>query len=212
MIWESGPWKDDLLANARLLKKAGARRRTARRSFDIERAIFLSAYIMRKLWEARKLSTAWEMRKIPCILHPPKSRVPDCLNWHRIDELYKLEIEKMEALTALDFCHRTIHSYIFIIVEGPRKSISGIFFTSDHSKLRGLWFVSLADVLLLLKETGRDYPSSSRMVRHPKTEEWIVWAGHGEPPKEWTDAESEMIGKSVSKFETGVGKSGRLKG
>ncbi len=194
MIWESGPWKNELLANARLLEQyAKSKRRSERRSFRIERSIFLSAYIMRKLWEAGKLSSAWEKREVPCIVHPPKTRTPDRLSWHRVDEHYRLDISKSESMTAIELCHRLIHSYVFMEMEGAGKTIAGFFFASDQTKNRGLWFVALVDVLTLLTETGRDYPSSSHMVRHPKTSEWIVWAGHGEPSSERTKAAEAMV-------------------
>jgi hypothetical protein len=193
MIWESGPWKDELLANARVLEQyANSTRRSGRRSFRIERAVFLSAYVMRKLWESGKLSSSWQRRKVFCIFHPPKTRKPDRLSWHRIDEHYRLDISKSDSVTAIEFCHRLIHSYVFIEVEGPGKTVVGFFFASDQTKNRGLWFVALVDLLALLKETGRDYPSSSRMVRHPKTSEWVVWAGHGEPPSEWSKMADAM--------------------
>jgi hypothetical protein len=81
MIWESGPWKNELLANARLLEQyAKSKRRSERRSFGVERTIFLSTYVMRKLWESGKLSSSWEKRKVPCIFHPPKARTPDRLS------------------------------------------------------------------------------------------------------------------------------------
>ncbi|SRR5260370_13138273 len=193
MIWESGPWKNELLANARLLEQyAKSKRRSERRSFCIERAIFLSAYVMRKLWESGKLSSSWEKRKVSCIFHPPKTRKPDRLSWHRIGEHYRLDTSKPDSLTAIEFCHRLIHSYVFMEVEGPGKIIAGFFFASDQTKSRGLWFVKFIDVLTLLKETGRDYPSSSHMVRHPKTNEWRVWAGDGEPPSEWKKTAEAM--------------------
>jgi hypothetical protein len=188
MIWESKGWKDELLANARSIETLRFKRRSERRSFLLERAVFISVYVMRKLWEARKLSTSWEGRQIPCIFHPLKRREPDRLNWHRIDEHFNLNISKPNALTAIEFCHRLIHSYVFVEVEGAKQSIIGFYFASDQTKRRGLWFVDIRDLLDLLRETGRDYPSSAHMVRHPKTGEWIVWTGHGDPPANWANA------------------------
>jgi hypothetical protein len=147
---------------------------------------------MRKLWEAGKLSTSWETTKIPCVVHPPKGRAPDLLNWHRIDEHFNLDASRSDSLTAIELCHRLIHSYVFMEVEGPKKTIAGIFFASDQTKRRGLWFVELKDVLDLLRATSHDYPSSSRMVRHPKTGEWVAWAGHGDPPFDWTKMADSM--------------------
>ena len=83
----------------------------------------------------------------------------DRLNWHRIDEFYDLEKPKNASLTALELCNRLIHSFIFVPDEGPRRTIAGFFLASDQSRHRGLWYLELAELLALLTETGRDYPS-----------------------------------------------------
>jgi hypothetical protein len=188
MIWESKPWKDELLAAARFLKRCHLRRRSARRDFEIERAVFTSAYVMRKLWESGKLSSAWRKRSSKCVFYKANGRLVDRLNWHRIDEFYDLENSKNVSLSALDLCNRLVHSFVFVPDEGERRTIAGFFFASDQSRHEGLWYLQLAELLALLKETGRDYPSSAHMVRHPETNDWIVWAGHGDPPNEWTMA------------------------
>ncbi len=202
MIWDSKGWKDELLSNARAIEAIRFKRRSERRSFLLERAMFLSAYIMRKLWEARKLSTAWEDRRVPCIVHPLKKREPDRLNWHRIDEHFNLESPKADFLTALELCHRLIHSYVFVEVEGVRQSISGFYFASDQTKRRGLWFVAIDDMLDLIREAGRDFPSSAHMVRDPKTGEWTVWAGHGDPPREWSERARVLAGEYAIRLKT----------
>jgi hypothetical protein len=188
MIWESKPWKDELLATARFLKRGHLKRRSARRDFEIERAVFTSAYVMRKLWQSGKLSTTWKKRSSKCIFFKTNGELVDQLNWHRIDEFYDLERPKNVSLSALELCNRLIHSFVFVPDEGPRRSIAGFFLASDQSRHHGLWYLELSELLALLTETGRDYPSSVHMVRHPKTDDWVVWAGHGDPPNEWTMA------------------------
>jgi hypothetical protein len=168
MIAESKPWKDELLANARtLMRCTHSKRRSERRSLAVERAIFISAYIMRKLWEAEKLSSSWKDRKVRCTIHALKDQAPDFLNWHRIEEHYDLGASKSDWLTAIEFCHRLIHSYVFVECEARNKTVRGVFFASDQTKNRGLWFVKISDVVKLLQQTGRDYPASAEWVRHP---------------------------------------------
>jgi hypothetical protein len=188
VIWESKPWKDDLLANARLLKRLQPKRRSARWEYEIERVVFISVYAMRKLWEAGKHSSAWQNRLSPCSLHKPKGKHVDRLNWHRLGELYHLENSENVSLTAIELCNRLIHSFVFVVVSGPRRTIDGFFFTSDQTRHRGLWFIEFSEILALLTETGRDYPSSGHMVRDPRTNDWVQWSGHGDPPNEWTKA------------------------
>lgn len=200
MIWESGPWKRELLASARALDGIRKKRRSESRSFQFERSIFLCAYIMRKLSESQKLSSSWDERVIPCIFHPLKGRRPDFLNWHRIEELFDLDVSEARGVSARDLCNRIIHSFVFMEVAASRVGLVGFFFTSDKARRQGLWYVELEVFLKLVRDTGRDYPSSSHMVRDPKTDEWVVWKGHGHPPSEWTRAADLMANESAAKI------------
>ena len=56
MIWESYPWKNQLIADAAIIKRwASKTQHTQRRSMLIERKVFLAAYIIRKLDDDYKL-------------------------------------------------------------------------------------------------------------------------------------------------------------
>ncbi len=200
MIWDSKPWKDELLASARSLKAIQTRRRSDTRSYRFERTIFVCAYIMRKLSEAEKISTEWKVKKVPCIFYRLRGRPPDLMNWHQIERHFDLDTPESNSLTALDLCHRIIHSFVFVEVCAPKKGIVGFFFASDQTKRRGIWFVEVKDFRILLRETGHEYPSSSRMVRHPKTGEWVVWAGHGSPPSEWDKMADSMALEYASRL------------
>jgi hypothetical protein len=70
MIWESGPWKDVLLADAGLLERWAVKTKvTSRRSLLIERKVFLAAYTIRKHWEAQKLSTSFRDLSFRCLTY-----------------------------------------------------------------------------------------------------------------------------------------------
>ena len=200
MIWESSPWKKELRFNARSLIKWSKRRRSKSRSFQIERLVFLSACIMRKLWEARKLSTAWGDQQVSTISHPAKGKRSDRLNWHKIDKHYHLDRPNETSLNAIELCNRISHSYVFVESSEKPKSVAGFFFASDKTKRHALWYVALDDFAKLLKETGRDYPTSSHWVRHSETGEWIDWSGHGSPPEEWTKFAEAMAKQHVAKL------------
>jgi hypothetical protein len=185
MIWESHYWKDELLSNAKLLERLSrTKRRSEFVSFKIERAVFVSAFIIRKLWEAQKLSSSWQAVAVRCSAFKRKERVPDLMNWHQVERFYRLDSPKSERMTALELCNRIIHSFIFVENEKEDGALSGFFFASDHTKARGLWFVSWEELVRIFSEAGNNYPSRSHMVRHGETGEWVVWSGHGDPPRE----------------------------
>jgi hypothetical protein len=88
MIWESGPWKDALLADADLLDRwANKPKATERRSLLIERKIFLAAYSIRKLLEALKLSSNFSDRSFRCFTYPAISNRITHMNSHRLADL-----------------------------------------------------------------------------------------------------------------------------
>ena len=95
-------------------------RRSARRDFEIERIVFTSAYVMRKLWESGKLSNTWETRLSKCVFYKANGQLVDRLNWHRIDEFYELERPKNVSLTAFELCNRLIHSFVLF----PMKDLA----------------------------------------------------------------------------------------
>ena len=66
MIGESWPWCEELLHVAqRLVARRTQRRWTERTAFLLERDIMVSAYTIRKLCEALKLSTAFKAQDVP---------------------------------------------------------------------------------------------------------------------------------------------------
>jgi hypothetical protein len=97
MIYESAPWKDKLLGAAKRLRELMLPTRTPlRRCFAIEQVFFLSAFGMRKLWEAHKLSSSWGQRLVSCRTFALRAQTPTVLSWHKIDEYYDLGSQPTE--------------------------------------------------------------------------------------------------------------------
>ena len=194
MIWDSQPWRDHLLADARgLAARSKTKRITERRSVLIERAVFFGAYSMRKLDDAKKLSTSWKGRALKCTHYPFMGKVPDLLNWHHIDQYYDLSKPKIGSMGARDFCDLVVHSFIFVECLNEDGTVGGFFITSDKRKAKGLWHFDLNAEIRLMEQTAKDNPSTSCMSRDPDTGEMEVWAGHGDPPDSWR--------KTVEKFK-----------
>src|SRR5665213_2474261 len=166
MIAESTPWKDQLKRDAGLIEKAArSKRRTMHRLMVLEKSAFFSAYAMRKLWDSHKLSTNWKDRPVRLDQFKPKGRATHLFNWHRIDEHYGLTRGARTSITAIELCHRLVHSYIFVEKELEDKTIEGFFFASDTTKSKGLWYLRLADYVSLMRITGKDYPATAQAER-----------------------------------------------
>src|SRR5690349_16327705 len=146
MIFESAPWKEQLL------RDAGRLRRLSRTALDgasddrllasLERLIFVTAYAMRKLCESGKLSTDWTNRRLSCTRFAfIGSDPPNVMNAHRLEKFYDLENPEDVRLKSDELCDRIIHSFIFIPAINQENCIEGFHLTSDRLKSRCLWFV-----------------------------------------------------------------------
>ena len=89
MIWESCYWKEDLLKSEKwLLEKVISRRRPSEKLLvEFEKCMFITAYQVRKLIEAKKLSNSLVDSSLPITEYGNIKKVT-LMNWHRLDELY----------------------------------------------------------------------------------------------------------------------------
>ena len=79
-----------------------------------EKAIFTSAYIVRKLFEASKLS--YKLKEISCpIKKYPNIKHVNLFNWHNIDQVFDLNNPAKHSLNIKKLCNYLIHSFIFIL-------------------------------------------------------------------------------------------------
>jgi hypothetical protein len=187
MIWESAPWKHQLKQDAshlRQLNTVPIKDDADSELFKLERLVFVAAYAMRKLWESKKLSTNWNDLPVHTVRYPIIGHVPDLMNWHRLDEHYDFDNGVDTRIKREELCDRLIHSFIFTACFGEHNEVDSFFFASDKTRKQAVWRIQLNDFIELMLATGDDFPTSSHKVRG-EDGQWIVWAGHGEPPKGW---------------------------
>lgn len=189
MIWDSAPWRAQLLKDSGTLKRAAASRRaTERRSALIERNVFFSAYAMRRLDDAKKLSTSWAGSAVSCERYVSIGRLPDLMNWDKIEKFYDLTKAASCNMSARHLCDLIIHSYVFIERLNDSRSVEGFYITSDKKRTQALWFVSLDTLTSLIERTAQDDPATAVMMRNPETGDWNIWTGNEKPPGKWKAA------------------------
>jgi len=189
MIFESSPWKQQLLRDAGSLKKISKTRLEESNEevllTRLERLIFISAYSMRKLHESGKLSTDWTKVKLSCSRFEFVGKsAPTVLDSHKIEAFYDLANPLDVRMPSDDFCDRVVHSFIFSPVVGEDGCVEGFHLTSDRLRKQCLWLIPLAEVIALVRRTGKDYPSQGVWIR-TASGELKIWAGNGEPPAGW---------------------------
>jgi hypothetical protein len=183
MIHESYPWKRELLRDAEILDRWAERtRHTERRDVLFERKLFISAYSIRKLIEARKLSTDIEKLRLGCDLFPWTGKPLDFMNNHHIDKAFDLENGRPSTVSLRDVANLIIHSLVLVFQFDEDDRIVGFLCTSEVKQRIGLYAISMASFIALMRKVGADYPSNSSFVRGQDGLIDVFWAGHGEPP------------------------------
>jgi hypothetical protein len=194
MIWESYPWKNQLIADAASIKRwASKTQPTERRSMLIERKVFLAAYTIRKLDHSYKLSSAFHDRSLQCRTYRLKSKHITLLNNHKIDELYDLDCANAGTISAHQLMDIIIHSLVFGEVLGDDLTLKAFIVTSDRRKTR-LWEIKTDAFVELMNDVGNDYPASAHWVSNPDTGELVVWQGSsGSPPPSFEERAQRIL-------------------
>ena len=161
MIYESHPWKQDLLQRRRLIQKYNRAELLSEdddRAYTvIEKAIFYSAFIIRKLIDCKgKVSDEVDeytfhlkgVRPIKDIDLMHRWPDNDTHNWDHEDTYTK---------PGADICNWLIYSYIFFFSYDENGEIDGFYVSSDYDRNKMLYRIELKDWLAYMDFVGTDY-------------------------------------------------------
>jgi hypothetical protein len=178
MIWDSGPWRVELCRlAARIEQRTRQKRWQEASSARLEQDVFFAAYAVRKLLEAKKLSTSITDTVVVVKTYPRTSTQMDHMNWHHLGTHFDFERPTHGELRVGELCNQFIHSYVFSEwFEGEPARLSGLLFTSDRKRKSVLYHVQIAELVRLLRRIGDDSPDNAVRIRDPATWEWIVYA------------------------------------
>ena len=175
MIFESEPWREDLLRIASRLEKRYTQKRWSERSFYLlEKEIFLGAFAARKLIESRKVADQVAKSRVEVARYPAGSEAITLLNQHQFQRLYDLYANKKESLTYRDICNQFIHSSIFAPFVPFGKALVGVFIVSDRSKSEQLYYMPSVTLIELFRSIGSDLPQRCKVRYDEKKGDYIV--------------------------------------
>jgi hypothetical protein len=176
MISESTPWKDELVKVAtRLTRMSVQKRWTDRSSFIFERDLMVSAYAIRKLLEARKLSDELQMLNVKATKYRIVGEVPDAWNYYEFYESYDLTSGDATLLPIRKVCNEIIHSWLFVIsVTESNNEIDGIFVCSDRTRRSYLYHIEIQTLVQLFTMIGNEAQRSVTMARNKRGEMTII--------------------------------------
>lgn len=148
------PILDDSFAYKRQLRRdLGAVRNKSltgddeRACLRFERFVFWSAFVIRKLAEAKKLSDEFEDERFVVRRHPTTDPdgYQDHMNAHRIESHYDLEKRESRTVDPLWIASQLVHSFSFIPEIDDDGRPAGLYFNSDRSRRTSLFHLPWAE-------------------------------------------------------------------
>jgi hypothetical protein len=167
MIDDSIPWKDDLFKVAnRLEAKTKQKRWTERTGYLIERDFMVSAFAIRRLLDAHKISDALRQHQIPVTRFDLAGNPPDLMSPADIGDSYDFANGRRMTLTIVKLCQQFIHSFVFTFsCDESTDLLDGVYVASDFDKGKFLYRVAALDYITLCREIGEEDIYSKTMTR-----------------------------------------------
>src|SRR6266487_5677632 len=166
MIEQHSYWRRDLVRLAGALEKRYRQKRWSNPTrYNIEKEVFLSFYIIRKLIENNHLKPAVVTSRHTVMWYPiiigetastdPKTFVFTYLLYHGVQEEW----------TPREISNQFIHSFIFSPFRSPRGDMLGIFFASDRESNTGLYYIKLITVIEIILSAAWNRPIRRTLVK-----------------------------------------------
>lgn len=173
MMLESYPWKMEVQRHQRLLQRWSTLPSTERGDFYIERAVFLSAFILRKMMENKKVTDALRGRSIRCRSYVPfralSDRVSRFLGVFDPANDYDMADSKEITLSCFDLMSEIMHSYVFHFVSGEQDRLEGFLVNSYNKRDDRLLFVELSEFDNILTAAIADNVMAMTITIHPNS-------------------------------------------
>lgn len=174
MIWESRYWKKDILEIAdKLEKRINQKKWFDSSNANAEKEIMISAFMVRKLFESKKIDDAIEQKTITIFRYPSNGKKISLLRRLSPERFFDLEKPNKSKLTVKDLYNNIIHSYIFLlnIVDGEFKYF---WVASDWNKFKFMLQIEVKDYITILREVGNYWPKAEGYFYDERKADYIV--------------------------------------
>ena len=165
MVWESYPWKQDLLRRKRLFLKYNTAEHFEKDEDAtytvLEKAVFYSAFIIRKLIDCTgKMSDeadhyTLKVEKVKTL------KEPDVIHRWPKEDSHDWEHPQSETVNGKTVCNWLIHSYMFFFVYSEDDTVEGFYVSSDKDRNKALYHVCIQSWLEYVSFIADDYVVAS---------------------------------------------------
>ncbi len=179
MVYESYPWKQDLIRRKRLIIKYNRADLLSDDNDDraytvIEKAVFYSAFIIRKLIDCKvKVSDDVDIFKFKLKVVRPLKNV-DILHRWPDEDTHDWAHEMIYTKPGTDICKWLIHSFIFFFGYDENGAIDSFYVSSDKDKNKLLYRVELKDWITYMDFVGNDSVVAAVMQNDEEKKDYLL--------------------------------------
>ena len=181
MVYESCYWKDDLRSYATELRDISTctTLNDEYRDYRLEKALLLSAFTVRLLLDANKLSDSFDSRNLKVDYYSAKRGVQENispLDKRFIDERYfDLTESTSSSISIKQLTNQLIHSAVVLMFSyDDTNRVIGFFVVSDKDYEKRLCYCSLKEWINVVKAVADDDIAYALMHKDPKTGKCIT--------------------------------------
>ncbi len=172
---ESCYWKEELYRIAQSIRRVSNPPRWSERAHCIvERDLMIGFFILRRLIELHKVSTATSGQTVNVFSYQARGGNVTRLNGHRIWELYDLDREVPATKKAVYIANQFIHAYTSFVVRDESRNWSDVLVVSDYDRNDCIWRVPIPGIRRIFRTAADDYPHSVQMVFNAKKGDYDV--------------------------------------
>lgn len=172
MINESYYWKKELYGCFQIIAKFRFLKKPSERSYvNLEKAILMGAYIVRKLNEANKIPPSFLKHEEIVEYYTRTDNSINFLNWHKIKEHYKLNQTTTNTWKWQVIINQIIHSFSLIASYDNSDKLDAILINSDISKKSGLYIIPIKTLLSIFLSISEGDLTAMKSTRDSKSGE-----------------------------------------
>jgi hypothetical protein len=172
MIFESFPWKQEIERLLNSLRKWSPKPSSKRAAFYIQRSVFLSAFILRKLMENREVTDAVRDQSTRCKAYLAFRSVSDRVSTFSgladVSDDYDLTKPEDVTLSSFDLMSEIMHSYVFkIVIDEQTNSMVSFLVNSYNRRDNRLLEIDLQRFESILTDVIQGSVGSMSISVHP---------------------------------------------
>lgn len=172
---ESCYWKEELHRIASLIRPvANPKRWSERHHCTVERDIMIGFFIVRRLIELHKVSTAIRDFRMDVYSVPNRGKDVTRINRGDVDSLYDFTREQKQAKKPLYLSNQFIHAYTSFVARDDARNWDSMFVVSDFDRNNCIWRVPVSAIRSLFEAAAHDYPHSMSFTYNHEKKDYDV--------------------------------------